>query len=278
MQKEILLEDLLRVQDIKSANRIKVRFIQYNGLDDPMELYKSNPAEINETWLFWNGKIRPFSIGDIAICLLKIANNRWLLTTIKEVTEEFGIQHNINYNGIELDEYKHYFGRVIVTFHKTSQQQCHYYEKIKNNLVINQILPDMFDGDDFPGYDKVRLSYSQLKTIIDRNKKDWVAALSNQKGVYLITDTFTGKLYVGSATSEYGMLLQRWQNYIANGHGGNRGLLKLIEAKGFAYIKKYFQYSLLENYNARVEDSIILARESWWKNTLCSRIFGYNEN
>ena len=37
-------------------------------------------------------------------------------------------------------------------------------------------------------------------------------------------------------------------------------------------------YSILENYNARVDDSVILERESWWKETLQSRKFGYNAN
>ena len=31
-------------------------------------------------------------------------------------------------------------------------------------------------------------------------------------------------------------------------------------------------------HNARVDDSVILERESWWKETLQSRKFGYNAN
>lgn len=74
------------------------------------------------------------------------------------------------------------------------------------------------------------------------------------------------------------MLLQRWSNYIENGHGGNIELKKLVEEKGFDYVKKYFQYSILENYNAKIDDHIILEYESWWKNTLQSRKHGYNAN
>ena len=60
--------------------------------------------------------------------------------------------------------------------------------------MVNQILPAIFEGDDFPGYGKVSLSYSQLATIINTNKRDWIAALSGQKAVYLITDRNNGKL------------------------------------------------------------------------------------
>ena len=93
----------------------------------------------------------------------------------------------------------------------------------------------------------MRLSYTQLSTILNRRKQDWVSALENQKAVYLITDTNNGKQYVGSATSDKGMLLQRWSNYVVNGHGGNKELIALVNGNGFDYIKQYFQYSILEN-------------------------------
>ena len=55
---------------------------------------------------------------------------------------------------------------------------------------------------------------------------DWIGALENQKAVYLIADLKLGKFYVGSATSNSGMLLQRWSNYVTNGHGGNKELIE----------------------------------------------------
>ncbi len=74
------------------------------------------------------------------------------------------------------------------------------------------------------------------------------------------------------------MLLQRWSDYIVNVHGGNKGLKDIVNSKGFDYIKKYFQYYILENYNAKMDDNYILKREKWWKDTLKSREFGMNEN
>ncbi len=139
-------------------------------------------------------------------------------------------------------------------------------------------MPSIYDGDEFPGYDNVRLSYNQLKTIITNHKRGWINALKNQKAVYLITDKKTGKLYVGSATEKSGMLLSRWTTYIQNGHGKNELLKQILNEKGFDYIKENFQYSILENYNARINDDIILAREKWWKLTLNSRMHGLNKN
>ncbi|WP_267899138.1 GIY-YIG nuclease family protein [Macrococcoides canis] len=105
-----------------------------------------------------------------------------------------------------------------------------------------------------------------------------MAALENQKAVYLITDKSNGKLYVGLATSMSKMLLTRWSNYVANGHGGNKELVALVEEKGFDYVKENFQYTILENYNGKVDDKLVLQRESYWKEALQSRQFGYNSN
>lgn len=273
----IKIDDLLKIS-VLDAKNVKVKFNQNDGNEDPMDLYLRNPEIVNSQWLFWRNKQRYFNIGQIAICLLKLSYDTWLLTTIKRVTEEFGVLNGINYKGEELKEYRQYFGRVIIKYHKTAQTQGMFYNTVCDALEVLEILPNVYDGDEFPGYDKVRLSYVQLKSIMERQKKSWIAALENQKAVYLITDKSNGRLYVGSATSDNGMLLARWSSYAENGHGGNVELKKLVDEHGFDHVKKYFQYSILENYNAKVDDHVILDRESWWKETLQSRKFGYNDN
>ena len=90
------------------------------------------------------------------------------------------------------------------------------YESMMEELEVIEILSTAYDGDEFPGYENIRLSFSQLETIIRNKRSGWLDALRNQKAVYLITDTSNGKMYVGSATAQYGMLLQRWTNYIDN--------------------------------------------------------------
>ena len=273
----LLLKDLLRFSDDELCN-VKIRFHQHDGKEDPMELYKNNPEIVNNDWLFWKEKQRYFFVGQIAICLLKLSYDKWLLTTIKKITKDLNISGGVSFEGEEIEKYTPLFGRVIVQYHKTTMAQGRYFSELQDEMIVNQILPNKYDGDDFPGYDKVRLSYRQLEAIITREKKDWISALSNQKAVYLITDKHNGKLYVGSATSNSGMLLQRWSDYVHNGHGGNKDLIALIQREGFEYVKEHFQYSILENYNSKVDDHVILARESWWKETLQSRAWGYNSN
>lgn len=276
---KILLNDLLRF-DAATLPDVRVKFNIYNGYDDPLELYKQDPDEVNVNWFLWHDDRRYFNVGQTAICLLKLREDKWLLTTIKKITALLDVpaEGGVGYNAVERKEYEQYYGRVVVDYHNPCRTMGRKFESVMDELEVVEILGEQFTGNDFPGYENVRLSYGQLKNILDRQFSNWVAALQNQKAVYLITDKKTGRLYVGSATSQTGMLLQRWSNYIASGHGGNTGLQKLVCEKGFDYIKENFQYSILENYNARMDDDYILKRESWWKETLCTREFGYNEN
>ena len=103
-------------------------------------------------------------------------------------------------------------------------------------------------------------------------------ALEHQQAVYVLTDTNTGKLYVGSATSKGEQLLARWKGYILTFHNGNVDLKNLFEKEGAMYFKKYFKYSIIENFNANTNPDYILERESYWKNVLDTRNHGYNKN
>lgn len=277
MAEIIKLNDLLNLSN-EELKTVKVRFNQSNGIENPMDLYLKNPEIVNNQWFLWRTKSKLFKVGEIAICLLKLSSDTWLLTTIKKITEDLDVCDSINYKAEELGKYNKFYGRVILKYHKTVQTQVMHLGTVKDELEVLEILPTIFDGDEFAGYDKVSLSYSQLEAIIKLKKQTWIGALENQKAVYLQTDKVTGKLYVGSATSDQGMLLSRWKNYIENGHGGNVGLKELVREKGFDYIKKNFQYTIIENFNAKVDDHYVLERESYWKEVLRSREFGYNKN
>ena len=274
---KIMLNDLLHF-DAAEVPNVRVKFNISNGYDDPLDLYKTNPDEVNVTWFLWHDDRRYFNVGQTAICLLKLRGDQWLLTTIKKITRLLDVTENVGYDAVEVKEYEQYFGRLVVEYHNPCRTMGRKYENVMDELEVVQILNEQYTGNEFPGYENVRLSYPLLKNIVDRQLPGWVDALRNQKAVYLITDTKTGKMYVGSATSQTGMLLQRWSSYAADGHGGNVELRELVKQQGFDYVKENFQYSILENYNARMDDGYILKRESWWKETLCTRTHGYNKN
>lgn len=272
---KLLLKDLLGFTD-EELNRVKIKFNIRSGDVEPLDKWLEDPEIINNGWLLWRENKNYFKTGQIAICLVNMGWDNWLLTTVREVGKEKGVYQGVNFEGKEIEKYKSLFGRVIVNYHKSHQTQGVYLSTIADKVVVGQILPAVYDGSEFPGYDKVILSYYQLEQIVSKNRRDWVNALGSQKAVYLITDKSNGKLYVGSATAQTGMLLQRWNDYIASGHGGNKDLINLVNREGIEYVKQNFQYSILENYNAKTDDNYIFSRERWWMRALQSKTHGYN--
>ena len=188
MMQSILLSDLIGLLDGQS---VKVKFNIFNGREDPMVVYMKNPEIINNQWLFWREKKKYFKTGEIVICLLRIGYDQWLLTTIKKITEDLDVQGGINYEGTELPEYSRYYGRIILSFHKTFQSAVVSKDTVWNELEVLQILPSQFDGIDFPGYDNVNLTFNELEAIITRHKRDWVKALENQKANVELAETVT---------------------------------------------------------------------------------------
>lgn len=264
----INLNDIL---NIKNLDNVKIRFNQSNGTSDPISIFKKNRDELLH-WQFWNySKKRSFYEGQIAVGFVKVEGDRWLLFDISRVTKDLNKFQAVGYEYEALKEYEKYCGRIIIKFKNKSQNLVRKAHSVINDCKVLQILEDTFDNDVFPGYEKVNLSWHDLKRVI--NKGVWKTALENQKGIYLITDRQNGKLYVGSA---YGndMLHGRWTQYIRCGHGGNKELRNLE----FDYIKENFSYSILDIYKSTIEDKVIINRESWWKNTLMTRKFGYNSN
>lgn len=280
------MEGILKLNDLlgltkEELSKTKIRLNTYNGERNPIDEFKKNPQSLLD-WNYWNNK--PYKTGQISIGLVNMGNDRWLLFTVGKIRKILDKPQNSSdgKNGIQveyetLEKYQELYGRVIIYYHNTAQQLFRNADPLINELEIREILPKIFTGFDFPGYDNVCLSFDELETIVKGDHMSYHNALKNQKAVYLQTDKATGKLYVGSATAKE-MLLARWRSYILNGHGGNKDLKTLVKEKGFDYIKQNFQYTILEIFNETVSDDYVLHRESYWKKVLQSRQFGYNKN
>lgn len=269
---EIKLNDILKINNL---NDVRVRFnLMFKQNWNPIEIFKNGEISTMLEGQYWNySKKKSYREGQITIGLVKIKPNEdfWLLFHIGRITKDLNRLNGIGYEYETIPEFEKYVGRLVIRYKNKAQTLVRKAESVFNDCYISQILPDTFDNDIFPGYEKVNISWNDLKRIV--NKETWKTALQNQKGVYLITDILNGKMYVGSAYGE-NMILGRWKSYVRNGNGGNVGL----KALDFEYIKQNFRYSILDIYKSTTDDSIILDRETWWKNILQTRNFGYNEN
>lgn len=269
---QIKLNDLLQLENL---NNVKVRFnLMFRNNWDPIEIFKNKEQESLLEGQYWNyNKNKSFKEGQITLGFIRIGTheNFWLLFHIGKITKDLNIFNGVGFEFETLTQYEKYFGRLIIRFKNKSQNMVRNAESVIEDCEVAQLLPDVFDNDIFPGYDKVNISWNELSRVLE--KDSWRTALQNQKGVYLITDTLNGKMYVGSA---YGneLILNRWKAYVKNGHGNNQELKGL----DFNYIKEHFRYSILDIFKSTTDIQPIIARENWWKVTLLSRRFGYNSN
>jgi len=269
---KILLNDILKFDNL---DNIKIRFnIMFRDNWNPIEFYEEKNFEVLLEGQYWNyKKYKVYKEGQITIGFIRInsSENLWLLFHIGRVTKDLNILNGIGYEYEILPEYQKYFGRLIIRYKNRVQTMIRLAKTVMDNCEVVQLLPEPFDNDIFPGYDRVNITWKTLSRVI--SKESWKTALKNQKGVYLITDISTGKMYVGSAYGK-NMILGRWKSYVKNGHGGNIELKKF----SFEYIKRNFKYSILEIFKSTIDDNIIIERESWWKSVLLTKEFGYNRN
>lgn len=137
MKNQMFLNDLLNF-DSQEFNNIKIRFCMKN--DEPkyaIDDYKGNHDSVNEDWFLWRTNIRNFKVGQVAICLVRIYDtNEWLLTSIKEIVEELDVRNKKGFIGKELEQYKKYFGKVLIKFDKDFQQGCVRYGTVANKMEV----------------------------------------------------------------------------------------------------------------------------------------------
>jgi hypothetical protein len=269
---KILLNEILKLDNL---NNVKIRFnLMFEDNWNPIEIFKNDASDVLLEGQYWNyKKNKSYKDGQITLGFIRINSNEdlWLLFHAGKITKDLNHFDGVGYEHEILPEYQKYFGRLIIKFKNKTQNMIRLAKSVINNCEVVQILPDTFDNDIFPGYDKVNVSWQELSRLI--SKESWKTALQNQKGVYLITDISTGKMYIGSAYGE-NMILGRWKSYVKTGNGGNVELKKI----SFNYIKHNFKYSILDIFKSTVDDQLIIARESWWKSVLQTRKFGYNKN
>lgn len=216
--------------------------------------------------------------------LLKLAErDRWLFGGIYKVAGPCE-RRNSPQNG---EEYFHYpleeedaatdlTGRMVVSFKRPGRQSYLNAETWIDQISLAEVYPSRLSIGDFPGYRSVELTFDELRIVSDQGLSSWRAALSSVGGVYLISDTETGQLYVGSASGAGG-IWQRWSDYAATGHGGNVELRTVVNGSGVDRARA-FRFSILEIADIHTGEADVIARECHWKRVLLSRSYGLNAN
>lgn len=275
------LNDLFHLTE-DEMRKYKIHLAAYNGYEQPLDVF----ARDREEWKGWNewrgGKDdfnREYIIGLIPD-YHKI--DKYVFGGVFKVIKRYDDwqETNVGYKVELTNQFKSLIGRLVVGFSRYQglRGRAFLLENFMDSMSIAEILENPYEGEEFPGYDNVRIDFSSLELLIQNQKTDWRVALENVKGIYLIVDKSNGKKYVGSAYGDSG-IWSRWCTYINTGHGYNDELVMLIEKNGIDYARKYFQFAILELRSMKTDDDTIINRESFWKEVLLTRgIFGYNKN
>lgn len=170
-------------------------------------------------------------------------------------------------------------GRLVIDW--TSPRNWHRRATAAAGLPVLEIADR--DKVPFPGFDRVLLPWHELKEMTtDRRYEEWRTALSEVQGIYLITDSSTGRQYVGKADGGE-RLLGRWAAYARDGHGGNVALRQLAAGDDAPHPDvdehaRHFVFSILRVFGPSTSSSEVDAAESHYKKALMTREFGLNLN
>lgn len=267
---DIKVADLFRIANLKDY---KLHFAVYNKTDEPLDVFLRNRDEWRG-WNAWRPRYRDDFNRPYIFSMMRFYHQpaRWLFGGIYKV-----VGRHATYNDVELtDQYQGYIGRLLIHHPGPGiQGRAFLPDRYYSDLLISQIFDKAYSGEEFCGCEKINHEFAVLEPIFKQGRADWKAALRDLKGVYLIVDKKNGKMYVGAAYGDSG-IWSRWLSYLETGHGGNKELKGLIKQKHIAYARKNFKFSLLEIHSKRTDDEVILDRESYWKDVLLSRDFGYN--
>ena len=117
MKKEKLyLEDIFDLD----WNKTKIKFNQTEPKEgkNPLEIWLTNPEEVNTKWLFWEENINRLQVGENVLCLVDMGKDRWLLTSAKKINKVLPNFGGVHYAGEELGKYRPFYGRLVLLFHK----------------------------------------------------------------------------------------------------------------------------------------------------------------
>jgi hypothetical protein len=265
--------DLLRlVEPGLAPEETKVHLATWNGVDNPLDVYLSGNFPEWQRWQNRKNFEKRFVLSLIALS----ATNQWLFAGAYASDGCEQRDSNYYYELTEINACSELNGRIVAQFVRPGRQSYLNCDRWSDQILLSEIYPRRLRVAGFPGYRAINLTKEELDIITSQTIESWMSALSSVAGVYLISDTKTGKLYVGSASGEGG-IWQRWLAYSANGHGGNAELKQLLKLGG-ANRSSHFRFSVLEIADLHESREEVLRRESHWKSVLLSREYGLNLN
>ena len=151
----------------------------------------------------WYGKQRNFYPGQWVFSFARMNDDEWLLISAAEIIDvpaDEWAAANV------LERFVPLFGRLIIKCKKgnTFSRYVFNLSKYLDQATVKEILPCLYSGENFEGYDRVHLPYNRLADIFNgRIMPTYYEALKKITGVYCLTDTHNGKHYIAWCCSKH---------------------------------------------------------------------------
>lgn len=271
------LFDLLKVwEPAFDASKAKVHLARYNGNERPLDVFLEGKFD---WWQRWQTK-RNFQREFVVSLVNTGSPTRWLYAGLfrsLDYVEEAAPKPHYLYTLERVPACEAWVGRLYLGSVYTERHSYPRGETLADDLTVVELLPERLSIAAFPGFKAVNLTKAQLDIVVRNQSAAWSAALSSVKGVYVITDTATGRLYVGKASGADG-IWGRWCAYAANGHGGNVALRQEFGIEAPEERRHALRFAVLEIADLSATEADLCERESHWKSVLLSRNHGLNRN
>lgn len=263
--------------------RCHVHFASINDYDeDPLTEFEHGTFD---EWQCWQKK-KVFSRPYVVSLIQTENKQRWIYAGTYETGELPCVMEPVSgrneayyrYALTPVTALSEYAGRLHVSRALTASARAFVRrgEAVARYLAITDISPARRTLGRFPGYREVCIDLRTLGLILREDNRSWIRALSDVKGIYLLTDEEGGKLYVGKADGAEGVW-GRWMSYLRTGHGGNAGLKEAFGDLAGPRLDQV-KFSVLEVMGLNCEEGEIDRREAHWKRVLLTRRFGHNRN
>lgn len=265
----ITIQELLFNRGLEKTAKIKL----VRHKDKRQDLYNLYRTNYDRFLDYQNSQSKNvFHKVDYIVSFIGEEGHRSRFIGVFKVLDEEKIQEDeYRYNMARVQGFEDLVERVIINW-KTA---ISWNQWIKNEMEVIEIQPGLHYKQ-FTDYSDFILDFHELKEIVNNQYSDWKRMLSITKGIYLISDTFSGKLYIGSAYGEDG-IWGRWANYIGtNGHGNNKTLKEQINLD--PSYARHFQFSILMLLSRTVTADEAIKKERLFKNKLGTNSFGLNNN
>lgn len=273
MERELNFKKFLAAAEVEFDEKlVKIHFASDQG-DSPLLAFYEGRFKAWQEEQTQRNFSRPYVLG-----LIQLEDkSSWLFAGLYRVLDvEQGASAAWKYTTELAPGQDELIGRVVVRYAKSFRNSYPVYETCGESLEVVELKKERASISSFPGYKNVLLKKQELDVVVSQTLESWRAALSSVSGVYVIVDRSSGKQYVGSAYGEGG-IWSRWCEYSSSGHGGNKELKSLLTQQPAGYSSQ-FQFSILEVCDLSFSKDQVIARESHWKNALCSREHGLNGN